>query len=77
MVMNRDHSPIPSDPDSFTALQRSQEIQQVLLLHLREAVEFADHDVGFREKTLVRANGGDKIGRSAIMEEEYSLSQSP
>src|SRR5262249_7254150 len=59
------------------ALQRTQEVQHVLLVRLAEIPEVVDDRVGFRARTPVRQDGGQQIGGSSVVEEENALAEAP
>ena len=58
-------------------LQRAQEIEQVLLLALRQAVKDSDDAVGFRALAGVGFDGLEQVGSSSVVQEEDSLAESP
>lgn len=58
-------------------LERTQEVQQILLLLRAQLFEIADDDVGFRTEAGVFLDGVDEIGGAAIVEKENSLTESP
>src|SRR5262245_22520783 len=65
------------------ALQRAQEVQQVLLLPLVETVEPVDHGVGLGRAelevpgALVLLDGLQEVVRAAVVEEEDPLAETP
>ena len=58
-------------------LQGTQEVQDILLLALTEVVKVLFHSVGFAALAAVRLDCPHQIGRAAIVQQEYSLSQAP
>src|ERR1700733_16312709 len=58
-------------------LERSQEIQHVLLLRGAQAVESLHDRVRLAAGALMRLNGGEQIAGSSVMQEEHALTQSP
>ena len=58
-------------------LQRSQKVQQILLLAGTEVIEICHHCVGFAALACVCPDCLDQVGGAAIMQQEDSLSQSP
>jgi hypothetical protein len=60
-----------------TVLQRSQKIENVLLLTLCELLEVIDHTVGLRSVALMLSDRRQQIGGPTVVQEENALSQSP
>src|SRR5262245_40549817 len=73
----------PSHRSRAGTSQRPQEVQHVLLLALREAVEPLDHPVRLRRiareaaTALVGANGDEQILGPSIVQEEDALTEAP
>ena len=60
-----------------THLQGAQEVQQVLPVSYAKQVEVVDHRVGFRTGASVGPDGCGQVLRTAIMEKEDALRESP
>jgi hypothetical protein len=58
-------------------LERTQEIQEILLLLRTQLSEIADDAVGFRTGASVFLDGVEKIRGAAIMQEENTLTEAP
>ena len=58
-------------------LKRSQEIQQVLLLALRQTVENPDDGIRFRARACVILDSLHEIGSPPVMQEVQPLAKSP
>ena len=59
------------------SLQRTQEIDDFLLLLSSQPIEMFDDPICLAAKALVISDGFHKVGRPAIMEEENALSNAP
>ena len=64
-------------PSGLRGLQRTQEVQHVLLLLRRETVEVPDDAICFRTLAEMLFDGIEKIRGAAIVEEENALSDAP
>src|SRR5712692_5271652 len=60
-----------------TGLQRSQEVEDILLLLSRERIEGCDRPISFRARTGVCQDRLQQIRSPSVMQEEDPLSQSP
>src|SRR5262249_14951889 len=87
----------PQTPNSLRAAMRlasesTQEVENVLLLRLRERIEISDNGIGFgvagealqgeavlavRTAARMRSDRLQKVSRSTVMQEENALTQSP
>src|ERR1700674_4492853 len=59
------------------ALQRPQEVEEILLLAPCEGPELIDHTVGLRSRALMLTDCGEQIGRPPVVQEEDALTESP
>lgn len=75
------HSASTSSPPRtrhpYGPLERSQEVDDVLLLLSPQPVEAPDDSVGFAARASVRSDGLYKVGRASVMEEEDALPDTP
>jgi hypothetical protein len=70
--------PPPGDlRESSAALERPQEIDEVLLLLHAQPIEMLDYSICLAAAALVSSDGFAQIGRPPIMQEEDSLSDAP
>jgi hypothetical protein len=58
-------------------LQRTQEIEQILLLWNVQLIEIRDRRVGLRSLALMRLDGLHQIRSAAVVQEKNSLPQAP
>lgn len=70
-------STMPCMPARGLRSKRTQEIQQVLLLARRQAIEVPDDGVGFRARTGMILDDLKQIGSSSVMQEKQALTESP
>ena len=67
-----------SDPDEVRrALQRSQEIKEMLLIGLVQVIVLSDDLIGFRFIAPMLFYCRHKIGSAAVMQEEQALAKTP
>src|SRR5229473_3249632 len=67
-------------PGSFicrNALQRSEEVQYVLLLRRGQGIEVELCGISFGAARIVVLNGHEQVGRAAVVQEEDPLPKSP
>jgi len=57
--------------------ERAQEVQNVLLLGIRDPVETLDHAVCLGTRALMRGDGLQQILRPPVMQEKDSLTKTP
>src|ERR1700720_3122380 len=57
--------------------ERAQEVQNVLLLGIRQSVEIPDHAVCLGTRALMRGDGPQQILRPPVMQEKDPLTKTP
>src|SRR5450631_222346 len=62
---------------SLHALERAEEVQDVLLVGGRQQVEVADHRIRFRSGAGMSGDDGKQILGAAVMQEEDALADAP